>query len=68
MKKHNEGYVLVLVLVVILVISLLSAAILSFSLKNLQNQQAAVDRMEEEYATLTITNPTTSTSDIGGSE
>lgn len=63
MKKHNEGYVLVLVLVVILVISLLSAAILSFSLKNLQNQQAAVDRMEEEYATLTITNPTTSTPD-----
>lgn len=54
MKKHNEGYVLVLVLVVILVISLLSAAILSFSLKNLQNQQAAVDRMEEEYANVTI--------------
>lgn len=50
MKKHNEGYSLVLVLVVLTLMSLVASFILSVSLKNLQSQTAAVNRMEQEYA------------------
>lgn len=50
MKKHNEGYALVLVLVVLTVLGLVAAFILSFSLKNLQNQQASVEQMQDRYA------------------
>lgn len=50
MKKHNEGYSLVLVLVVLTLMSLVAAFILSFSLRNLQSQTAAVERMEQKYA------------------
>ena len=50
MRKYNEGYSLVLVLVVLTVIALLATFILSFSLSNLQNQQASLNRMQEEYA------------------
>ena len=49
MKKHNEGYSLVLVLVVLTVIGLISAFILTFSLNNLKNQQASVERMQARY-------------------
>lgn len=49
MRKYNEGYSLVLVLVVLTVIALLATFILSFSLSNLQNQQASLNRMQEEY-------------------
>lgn len=49
MKKHNEGYSLVLVLVVLTLMSLVAAFILSFSLRNLQSQTAAVTRMQDEY-------------------
>ena len=49
MRKYNEGYALVLVLVVLTVIGLLATFILSFSLSNLQNQQASLNRMQEEY-------------------
>ena len=50
MRKYNEGYSLVLVLVVLTVIALLATFILSFSLSNLQNQQASLNRMQEDYA------------------
>ena len=50
MKKHNEGYALVLVLVVITVLSLVAMAMMAASLKNLQNQQKSIDRMEAKYA------------------
>ena len=50
MKKHNEGYSLVLVLVVLVLMSLVASFILSVSLKNLQSQTAAVSRMEDKYA------------------
>lgn len=50
MKKHNEGYSLVLVLVVLTVLSLVASFILSFSLRNLQSQTASVERMEQKYA------------------
>lgn len=50
MKKHDEGYALVLVLVVLAVLSLVVASVLSVSLKNLQSQQSAVERMQDKYA------------------
>ena len=50
MKKHNEGYALVLVLVVITVLSLVAMAMTAASLKNLQNQQKSIERMEAKYA------------------
>lgn len=49
MKKHNEGYTLVLVLVVMLVLTTVATAILTFSVSNLKNQQAMVERMEAKY-------------------
>lgn len=49
-KKHNEGYALVLVLVVMVVLTTVSLAVMSFSLRNLQSQQASVDRMAAKYA------------------
>lgn len=50
MKKHDEGYALVLVLVVMIVLSLVAATVLTFSLRNLQNQQKSIQRMEDKYA------------------
>lgn len=50
MKKHNEGYTLVLVMVVILVLLTFSLAITSFSLHNLKNQMASADRLAAKYA------------------
>lgn len=50
MKKHNEGYALVLVLVVITVLCLVSMAMTASSLKNLKNQQDSIERMEAKYA------------------
>lgn len=50
MRKRNEGYSLVLVLVVLVVICLVATFILSFSLSNLKNQQASVERMQDRYA------------------
>lgn len=49
MRKHDEGYALPLVLVVMVVICLISSTILSFSLKNLQSQSASVERMTDKY-------------------
>lgn len=49
MKKHNEGYALVLVLVVITVLCLVAMVMMAASLKNLQNQQSSIARMEAKY-------------------
>lgn len=49
MKKHDEGYALVLVLVVLAVLSLVVASVLSVSLKNLQSQQSSIERMQDKY-------------------
>ena len=49
MRKYNEGYSLVMVLAVLVIIGLLATIILSFSLQNLQNQHASIDRMTAEY-------------------
>ena len=52
MKKRNEGYTLVLVLVVLVILCLLSTYILSFSLKNINTQKAAALRMQEQYTAI----------------
>lgn len=50
MKKHDEGYALVLVLVVMIVMSLVVASVLALSLRNMQNQTASIQRMQDKYA------------------
>lgn len=49
MRKYNEGYTLVLVMVVLLVLCTLGAFILSFAARNLQGQVTAVDQMRDRY-------------------
>ena len=49
MRKHNEGYALVLVLVVLIVVCLVATGLMTYSLSNLENQRRAVALMEEEY-------------------
>lgn len=49
MKKHDEGYALVLVLVVVTVLCLVAMAMMAASLKNLTNQQSSIERMQAKY-------------------
>lgn len=49
MRKHNEGYALVLVLVVFVVLALLATAILSASVRNLQDQVESVGYIRDKY-------------------
>ncbi len=49
MKKHDEGYVLAYVTVVLLIFCLVATAILTGALRNLQSQQAANERMKHQY-------------------
>ena len=46
MKKHDEGYVLAYVTVVLLIFCLVATAILTGALRNLQTQQEANDQMQ----------------------
>ncbi|MBR2048478.1 MAG: hypothetical protein IJ960_07765 [Oscillospiraceae bacterium] len=48
-KKHDEGYALVFVLVVMVVLSLIAISLMTAALKNLQNQKATVAQMEAKY-------------------
>lgn len=48
-KKHDEGYALIFVLVVMVVLSIIAISLMSGALKNLTNQTATVDRMQEKY-------------------
>lgn len=50
MKKHDEGYVLVYVTVVLLVFCLVATTILTGAHRNLQNQQNANEKMKDQYA------------------
>lgn len=50
MRKHNEGYALVLVLVTMVVLSLVSLALMSVGLRNLKSQKAVGERMVDKYA------------------
>ena len=50
MKKHNEGYTLVLVLVVMLVMSLLCTVTFTAAMQNLKFQKITAQRMSDTYA------------------
>lgn len=50
MKKHDEGYVLAYVTVVLLVFCLVATVILTGALRNLQNQQNTITQMKDQYA------------------
>ena len=50
MKKHDEGYVLAYVTVVLLIFCLVATTILTGALHNLQSQQKAIARMQDQYA------------------
>lgn len=49
MKKHNEGYTLPLVMVVLLVLSIVAVTIMTTSLKNMQRQQGFIEQMQAQY-------------------
>lgn len=49
MKKHNEGYVLIYVTVVLILFSLIGSMILTSAMKNLNAQQAAITQMQDKY-------------------
>lgn len=49
MKKHDEGYVLAYVTVVLLLFCLVASMILTGALKNLQHQQDTITRMQDQY-------------------
>lgn len=50
MKKHDEGYALALVLVVLTVICIVALSMMSVSLRNVTRQQVNLKHMEEKYA------------------
>lgn len=49
MRKNNEGYALVFVLVVLVVLCIIAVAIMDTSLRNLESQQNTIQRMKEKY-------------------
>lgn len=49
MKKHNEGYTLPLVMVVLLVLAIVAVTIMTTSLKNMLRQQDFIEKMEDQY-------------------
>ena len=49
MKKHNEGYTLVLVLVALVVLCMLSVTILSGALVNLERQKTTAGQLQDKY-------------------
>lgn len=53
MKKGNEGYVLVFVMVVLIVLCISSVTLMSVSLSNLQKQQENIKNMGGYYIEVT---------------
>lgn len=49
MKKHNEGYTLPLVMVVLLVLAIVAVTIMTTSLKNMLRQQQFIETMNDQY-------------------
>lgn len=49
MKKHDEGYVLAYVTVVLLIFCLVAAVILTGALRNLNHQQDSIQQMKDQY-------------------
>ena len=50
MRKNEDGYVLLYVLVVLVLLSLTAAAVCSIALHNLQAQRSSVEQMQKRYA------------------
>jgi hypothetical protein len=50
MKKHDEGYVLAYVTVILLLFCLIATGILTGAMKNMTNQQDTIQRMKDRYA------------------
>lgn len=50
MKKHDDGYVLPFVLMVMIVLCILSTSLMTAALRNLKNQQKFTEQMVEKYA------------------
>lgn len=49
MFKRNDGYALSYVLVVLMVLAIISTAVMAPPLRNLQMQQASIERMKDKY-------------------
>ena len=50
MKKHDEGYVLAYVMVILAVLMVIALSVMSVSLTNIQRQRADIERMQDKYA------------------
>lgn len=50
MKKHDDGYVLAYVTVILLLFCLIATMILTGAMKNMNNQQSAIQQMKDRYA------------------
>ena len=50
MKKHDDGYVLPFVLMVMIVLCIMSTSLMTAALRNLKNQQKFTEQMVEKYA------------------
>ena len=50
MKKHNDGYALLLVLVVMIVLTTIVTSVLSLSLQNMKAQQRSIENMQDKYS------------------
>lgn len=61
MKKHQEGYVLVYVMVALVLLSLLGAVSCSIAVDNLKAQRSSIDRMQDEYAAEALVEQTRAT-------
>lgn len=49
MKKHNEGYTLPLVMVVLLVLAIVAVTIMTTSMNNMLRQQGFIETMQDQY-------------------
>ena len=49
MKKHDEGYVLAYVTVVLLIFCLVAALVLTGAMRNLNHQQDSIQQMQDQY-------------------
>lgn len=61
MKKHQEGYVLVYVMVALVLLSLLGAVSCSIAVDNLKVQRSSIERMQDEYAAEALVEQTRAT-------
>ena len=49
-NKHNEGYTLPLVMVVLLVLAIVAVTIMTTAMNNMLRQQSFIDTMKDQYA------------------